>query len=153
MSYRFFFMKRKLKELFISKVLFIYIIQFLAILLSIILFIFLEYYYYLKIVLVSAINSLGFFTLFILWMVSYGNETIDYFDDQVFIIKNSIMNFVAALSLLALTTLYYYTFLYSNFSTILISTIVLNIILLILLKRKLVNLIIKQMIKNSKKLN
>lgn len=144
-------MKRKLKKMIFSKILFVYIIQLISTLISIIIFNYLEYYFYLKIVTISAVNSLGFFTLFLLWLQSYQKGAVDLFDNHIFIVEQNIMNFLIVFVTMLLATLYYYIFRNFSFIEILVATIFCNIALLFIFYNKILYSIRKQIIKNIKK--
>ncbi len=150
LNYKFFFLKRALEKLLISKIIFVYIIQSIYIVTSIILFLYFDYYYYLKIIILSSINSLGFFTLLVLWILSYDDDTIDLFDNQVFIIKQNIIHIASSILIIILSSLSYYIFnLYPflKLSTLFLS---INVILFFFFKNKIIHLIKKQLINNSK---
>ncbi len=150
LNYKFFFLKRTLEKLLISKIIFVYIIQSISIFASTILFLYFEYYYYLKIIIFSSINSLVFFTLLILWILSYDDDTIDLFDNQVFIIKQNIINIASLILIMMLSALSYYTFNLYPFLKLSALFLFINVILVFFFKSKIMFLIKKQLINNSK---
>lgn len=150
LNYKFFFLKRGLKKLIISKILFIYTVQVISVFCSSLTFLYFEYYFYLKIILLSSINSLTFFTLFILWILSYNDDSIDLFDNQIFVIKQNMMNIVSLVFIIVLSTISYAIFNLYPFHTLTILFLSTNILLILLFKNRIISLIRKQLIKNSK---
>lgn len=149
-NYKFFFLKRCLKKLIISKIIFVYLIQSISVCFSTLLFLYFEYYFYLKIIVLSSINSLAFFTLFILWILSYDDATIDLFDNQVFVPKQNMMNILSLVFIIIVSTISYAIFNLYPFHTLTILFLSTNILLILLYKNRIISLIRKQLIKNSK---
>lgn len=150
LNYKFFFLKRSLERLINSKIIFAYLIQLISVFFSIIIFFYFEYYFYLKIILLSSINSLGFFTLLILCVLSYDDDTIDLFDNQVFIIKQNVMNIASLVLVILLSMLSYYTINLYPFPKLITIFLSINIILIIFFRNRVISLIKKQLINNSK---
>ena len=150
LNYKFFFLKKNLDKLVISKIIFIYIIQSISVFFSTMVLLYFEYYFYLRIIIFSSINSLGFFTVLILWILSYDDDTIDLFDNQVFIIKQNIMNIVSLILIIFLSAISYHTSNLYSFLVLVVIFLSINIILILFLKKRILFLIKMQLIKNSK---
>ena len=148
--YVFFIVKKQLGSIIFSKVITVYLINFIFILTCSFIFYFLEYYYYLKILSLSAINSLGFFSLLWLYLLSKGRGTVDLFDNKVFILKNNLMNYLSFFLIAVYLYTNYLLFEKTSFKVVLCVVLILNIALLFSFSHKVLRRIESELMKIKK---